>query len=60
MRDFALTVGEVSSALKKELQDLLDIIIRHPQGLSIRDPLTFMDGSIPKRTIQYRACNSVC
>lgn len=41
-------------SLKKELENLVEIVKRHPDGISIEGVLSVMNEATPKRTLQYR------
>lgn len=44
----------MSNKLKKEIENLAEIVRRHPDGISIKELLQFMNDVTPKRTVQYR------
>ncbi len=44
---------------KDELEKLLQVIACHPNGVSVEELLIFLEGSTPKRTLQYRLSNLV-
>ena len=44
----------MSSKLKKEIESLVEIVKRHPDGISIEELLHFINDVTPRRTIQYR------
>ena len=44
----------MSKKLKEELENLVQIIMRHPDGVSVVELLNFLSGATPKRTLQYR------
>ena len=44
----------MSNKLKKEIENLAEIVRCHPSGISIEELLQSMNDVIPKRTVQYR------
>lgn len=44
----------MSSKFKKNLENLVEIVKRHPNGIAIEELLHFIDNAVPKRTVQYR------
>lgn len=44
----------MSNKLKKEIENLAEIVRCHPDGISIEELLKFMNDVTPKRTVQYR------
>lgn len=44
----------MAKQLKKELEELVEIITHHPNGISIEELLGLMKDAVPKRTVQYR------
>ncbi len=44
----------MSNRLKKEIENLAEIVRRHPDGISIEELLQCMNDVTPKRTVQYR------
>lgn len=49
----------MSKKLKKELENLVQIVSRHPNGVSVEELLNLLTDTIPKRTLQYRLSNLV-
>lgn len=44
----------MSNKLKKEIENLTEIVKRHPEGISMEKLLEFMNDVTPRRTVQYR------
>ncbi len=44
----------MSKKLKKEIENLVEIVKRHPDGISIEELLHLMNDVTPRRTVQYR------
>lgn len=44
----------MSNKLKQEMEDLVEIVRRHSDGISIEEMLQVMRGVTPRRTVQYR------
>ncbi len=44
----------MSNKLKKEIENLVEIVKRHPDGISIEELFHFMNDVTPRRTVQYR------
>ena len=49
----------MSEKLKKELENLVEFIQGHPDGVSIEELLNFLKNATPRRTVQYRLSNLV-
>ena len=45
---------KMSKKLKKEIENLAEIVRWHPDGISIREVMKLVDHLTPKRTVQYR------
>ena len=49
----------MSRKLKEDLENLVQIIARHPNGVSTEELLNFLAGTTPRRTLQYRLATLV-
>lgn len=49
----------MAKKLQEELESLVDIIKRHPEGVSLEELFHFMNKVIPRRTAQYRLAHLV-
>lgn len=49
-----LRKGKMSYKLKKEIENLAEIVRQHPDGISTEELLHLMNEVTPKRTVQYR------
>src|SRR5262245_28627622 len=49
----------MSKKIRKELEELIQIIASYPNGLSIEELSNLLTTTTPKRTLQYRLSNLV-
>jgi len=50
---------KMSKKLKEELENLIQLVAHHPEGVSIKELLNSLAFPTPKRTLQYRLSNLV-